>query len=207
MPISVSKGHTKQGSTQAQANRVAAGGGVMVSPGRMVNLSNTPPTLECRMRQYLDHAMRKAKFTHHVPLCENLLLEALMNARQYRAQPHHSYRGKKVTRLSFGAARPKDRDQEQIRMHLLGMIWYAWSRGTQQKPIINNRRVPDTPFVIFVKAVWLWYGFGNVIKYLERYQSYRKATFAGKTFSQWRAPKQSNGKLALNPIGVTNNAL
>ena len=174
--------------------------GVMVSPGRCVNLSNAPPTLECRIRQHLDRAMRQAKFTHYASLCENVLFETLMNARQYRAQPHHSYQGKKVTRLSFGTARSNDRDQEQIRMHLLGMIWYVWSRGTRQKPIVNNRRDPDTPFVIFVKEVWLWYGFGNVIKYLERYQSYRKATFAEKSYQQWRWPKAVDGKLSLHPI-------
>ena len=174
--------------------------GVMVSPGRCVNLSNAPPTLECRIRQHLDRAMRQAKFTHYASLCENVLFETLMNARQYRAQPHHSYQGKKVTRASFGAARSHDRDQEQIRMHLLGIIWYAWMRGTQTKPVINNRRDPDTPFVIFAKEVGWWFGLGNVVKNLERYQSYRKATFAGKSFSQWRVPEQSNSKLALNPI-------
>jgi len=113
--------------------------GVMVSPGRCVNLSNAPPTLECRIRQHLDRAMRQAKFTHYASLCENVLFETLMNARQYRAQPHHSYQGKKVTRLSFGTARSNDRDQEQIRMHLLGMIWYVWSRGTRQKSSPGTR--------------------------------------------------------------------
>ena len=174
--------------------------GVMVSPGRCVNLSNSPPTLEQRMLQHLDQAIRKAQFTHHALLCENLLLEALLHAHHYRKHPHHSYHGKKVTRASFGTARPHDRDQEQIRMYLLGIIWYAWMRGTQTKPVINNRRDPDTPFVIFAKEVGWWFGLGNVVKNLERYQSYRKATFASKSFSQWRVPKQSNSKLALNPI-------
>jgi hypothetical protein len=174
--------------------------GVMVSPSRYVNLSGAPPTLEQRMRNDLDRAMRKAKFTHHALLCENLLVEALLNARQYRSQPHHSYHGKKVTRNSFGTLRPRDRAQELIRLYLIGIIWRVWMRGTLHKPIVNNRRDPDTPFVLFVKDVTAWYGLGNVIKNLERYQSYRRASLAGNSFAKWRQSKSSklnNSKLKL----------
>jgi hypothetical protein len=181
--------------SQIQGGSTAAPSqGVMVSPSRYVNLSSTPPTLEQRMRNDLDRAMRKAKFTHHTLLCENLLLEALFNARQYRSQPHHSYHGKKVTRISFGTLRPRDRDQEQIRLYLMGVIWRVWMLGTLHKPVVNNRRDADTPFVLFVKEVTAWYGLGNVIKNLERYQSYRRASLAGDSFSKWRQSKDSKSK-------------
>jgi hypothetical protein len=150
--------------------------GVMVSPGRMVNLSGAPLTLEQKMRKSIDQAMRAAKFTQHNLRCENLILEALMQARQYRSRPHHSYQGKKVTRLSFGTSRPNNRNQELIRIYLLGMLWYCWVLGTNKKPKVNNRHNPDTPFVVFVKTLGAWFGLGNIVKNLERYQSYRKRT-------------------------------
>jgi hypothetical protein len=41
-------------------------------------------------------------------------------------------------------------------------------------PVVNNRRNPDTQFVTFVKSLGVWFGLGNVVKNLERYQAYRK---------------------------------
>ena len=151
--------------------------GVMVSPGRFVNLSCVSLTLEQKIRASIDVAMRHAKFTRQCLRCENLILEALMEARQYRSTPHISYRGKKVTRQSFGTTRPNNRDQKKIRLYLLGMLWYCWVLGTETKPKINNRGNPDTPFVTFVKTLSVWFGLGNVVKNLEHYQAYRKFTF------------------------------
>lgn len=148
--------------------------GVMVSPGRFVNLSGAPPSVEQMIRAGIDNAMRKARFTRHAMRCEEILVEALRDAWGYRLQPHHSYRGKKVTRLSFGGARPNDRDQEMIRMYLLARLWYCWMLGVGKKPTVNNRPNPDTPFVLFVKDVSPCFGLGNVVKNLERYQAYRK---------------------------------
>jgi hypothetical protein len=159
--------------------------GVMVSPGRYVNLSGAPPTLEQCLRQHFDRAMRVAKFTRDVLLCENLLLEATLSARQYQDHPHHSYRGKKVTRISFGTSRPKGRNQEQIRLYWMSVIWRVWMRGTRTMPVINNRKNPDTPFVIFAKTVSAWFGMGNLVKNLERYQSYRRSSLAGNSYLAW----------------------
>ena len=41
-------------------------------------------------------------------------------------------------------------------------------------------------FVVFVKTLAPWFGLGNVVKNLERYQSYRKATMAGGDYRSWR---------------------
>lgn len=148
--------------------------GIMVSPGRYINLSSSPLSIEQKMRHSIDGAMRRAHFTQNCLLCEELLLEALRDAWHYRLVPHHSYRGKKVTRESFGTSRPKDRDQEPIRMYLLARIWYCWMLGIGIKPKVNNRRNPDTTFVIFVKTLAPWFGMGNIVKNLECYQAYRK---------------------------------
>ena len=134
--------------------------------------------IEQQVRQSIDSAIRSAGFTHDCLRCENLLLEALKNAWRYRLEPHQSYRGRKVTRRSFGTRRPNDRNQEAIRMYLLSQIRYCWMLGTRSNPTVNNRNYPDTPFVEFVKAIVPWFGLGNVIKNLERYQAYRKHNLA-----------------------------
>ena len=151
--------------------------GVMVSPGRYVNLSGGPFTLEQKMRASIHSAMRTAKFTQHCLHCEDLILQALSEARQYRITPHYSYRGKKVTRHSFGITRPNNRSQEPIRLYFIATLWYCWMLGTNTKTVVNNRRNPDSPFVTFVKTIGAWYGLGNVVKNLECYQAYRKRTF------------------------------
>jgi len=148
--------------------------GVMVSPGRYVNLERGSLTLEQKMRASIDGAMRGAKFTHDCLRCENILVETILLARQYRLTPHYSYRGKKVTRQSFGTKRPNNRNQELIRFYLLSKLWHCYLLGTRSVPVVNNRRNPDTQFVTFVKSLGVWFGLGNVVKNLERYQAYRK---------------------------------
>jgi hypothetical protein len=118
--------------------------GVMVSPGRYVNLGGGPRTLEQKIRASIDGAMRCATFTQNCLRCENILVEAILLARQYRLTPHYSYRGKKVTRQSFGTKRPNNRNQELIRFYLLSKLWYCYFLGTGSKPEVNNRRNPDT---------------------------------------------------------------
>lgn len=152
----------------------------MVSPGRYVNLIKGPLTLEQNIRATIQPAMRKARFKYRTARCEDMILEAILTARHYRENPHYSHAGKKVTRLSFGTGRPNDRNQEGIRFYLLGMLWYAWVIGTSEKPVVNNRRNPDLPFVAFVKSIAPWFGLGNVIKNLERFQSFRRLTLQGE---------------------------
>ena len=166
---------------QTQTQTVAAlstqgPSGVMVSPGRYVDLSGKPLTQEQRIRASIQRAMRQAHFKYQSAHCENLIYECIQTARHYRAHPHVSFNGKKLTRLSFGTRRPNNRNQEGIRFYFIGRLWYAWCMGTGKKPEVNNRRNPDLPFVQFVKSIGPWFGLGNVIKNLERYQSYRRAT-------------------------------
>lgn len=151
--------------------------GVMVSPGRYVNLSNAPITLTQRIEQRVDMAMRRHGFIQNSLQCKDMVVDAILTARHYRANPHHSYHGVKVTRNSFGTARPNNRSQESLRMYLLAALWRAWMLGTNSKPKVNNRDYPDTRFVKFVTDVAVSLGMGNVIKNLERFQSYRSATF------------------------------
>jgi hypothetical protein len=161
--------------------------GVMVSAGRYVNLSSQAQaqTLEQKMRKSIERAMRVARFKRHSARCEQLIIDALLDVRDYRVHPHHSYLGKKVTRHSFGTARPKNRNQELIRFRLLAVLWYCWMLGTDTEPRVNDRRNPDRPFVIFVKSIGVWFGLGNAVKNLERYQSYRKGVMNGKNYEQW----------------------
>ncbi len=153
---------------------------VMVSPGRYVNLAREPLTLEQRIRVSVQKTMRKARFKYRTARCEDMILEAILTARHYRDNPHFSHAGKKVTRSTYGTERPNDRKQEGIRFYLLGMLWYAWVIGNSEKPVINNRRNPDLPFVVFVKSIAPWFGLGNVIKNLECFQSFRKLTLQGE---------------------------
>lgn len=165
----------------------AQSNGVMVSPGKYIDLSCSAPSLEQTIRSSIDQAMRVAGFKNNSARCEQLILDVVMDVRNYRAHPHHSYLGKKVTRHSFGTARPKNRNQELLRLRILSVLWYCWMLGTDTKPCVNSRRNPDTRFVIFVKAIGMWFGLGNVVKNLERYQSYRKATLSGQSYTQWTA--------------------
>ena len=117
--------------------------GVMVSPGRFVNLSCVSLTLEQKIRASIDVAMRHAKFTRQCLRCENLILEALMEARQYRSTPHISYRGKKVTRQSFGTTRTIETRKKfaSICSGCFGIVGF-WVQKPNQKLIIEATLIP-----------------------------------------------------------------
>jgi hypothetical protein len=175
-------------SVRSLAKPVVRHVGIMVGPGRYVNLANpTMLTYEQRVRGQIDRAMRAAKFTHHALRCEDRIYEAIQMARKYLVKPHHSYLGKKVTRQSFGTTRPNNRTQEAMRMLFIASLWAAWAWGKQALPKVNNRRNPDTDFVAFVKFLSPLICMGNVVKNLERYQSYRRATMRGLSYSAWQA--------------------
>ena len=172
--------------TKRTPHKTTQSHGVMVAPGRYINLTPRSGSLSQRIMQSIQSAMLLARFPSGSLGDQRLLLGAILKAKDYRAHPHHSYQGKKVTRLSFGTGRSNKRDQEQIRQYLMGMMWYVWTKGTGTCPTVNARGNPDTPFVIFVKSLAPWFRMGNVIKNLERYQSYRKATMAGYDYRMWK---------------------
>jgi hypothetical protein len=174
--------------------------GVMVSPGRYIDLSGSPLTLEQRMRASIQRAMRQGHFKYRSVRCEDMILECILTARHYREHPHVSFNGKKLTRLTFGTRRPNNRNQEGIRFYFLGMLWYVWFMGTGQKPVVNNRHNPDLPFVQFVKTIAPWFGLGNVIKNLERFQSYRSATLANVDKAPNNTAKKATSKAANKDI-------
>jgi hypothetical protein len=173
---------------------------VEVSRGRYVNLSGEPPTPEELLKEKIRKIIFACKFQHHALDVELRIAEAVTNCKEYRDKPYSSYKGKKVTRQSFGTSRPEGRkDQELIRFHLISVLWASWLQGMQEDPVVNNKGNPRTPFVNFVDQVFQLIGIGKVEDHLEDYESYRQATFSGQTYAKWKNERERAQSFRENP--------
>ena len=164
---------------------------IQVSKGRFVNLSGDPPTPQEILQNDVRVVIVKARLKYAALNIEIGITQSLISCQEFRDSPYHSYRGKKVTRISFGTTRPQGRvDEELMRLYLMGTIWAAWFKGTHNTPIVNNKGNLRTPFVDFAAAVMGLIGIGKVEEYLEQYQSYRQAIFDGRTYQDWKAERE-----------------
>ena len=160
---------------------------IEVSKGRFVNLSGEPPTPQELLQNDVRKLIVKAKLKYAALSIEIGITQSLISCQEFREHPYHSYRGKKVTRNSFGTDRPYGRvDEERMRFHLIGTIWVAWLKGMRKNPVVNNKGDARTPFVDFAAAVMGLIEIGKVEDYLEQYQSYRQATLDGRTYQDWK---------------------
>jgi hypothetical protein len=118
--------------------------GVMVSPERLVNLSSASLTFEQKIRASINVAMRHAQFTRQCLRCENLILEAFMEARQYRSTPHLSYRVKKshVNLLALEDQKIETRKKfASICSGCFGIVGF-WVQKPNQKLITEATLIP-----------------------------------------------------------------
>jgi len=160
---------------------------IEVSKGRFVNLSGEPPSPQEVLQNDVRKLIVKAKLKYAALSIEIGITQSLISCQEFREHPYHSYRGKKVTRNSFGTDRPYGRvDEERMRFHLIGTIWVAWLKGMRKKPVVNNKGDVRTPFVVFAAAVMGLIEIGKVEDYLEQYQSYRQAILDGRMYQDWR---------------------
>lgn len=131
------------------------------------------PINPCRIG--VQRAIADSKFRQNSKKAEDILVRAIDDALYYRANPHASYKGKKVTRSSFGTKRSKGRkDETLIRAIVISALFQAWLLGFGNSPRINNKGYPASPFVIFAESILRLARIGKVEDHLEQYRSYRK---------------------------------
>ena len=127
------------------------------------------------LRQSVQAAIKSAKFQQNSQKAEDILVRAIEDTLDYRANPHASYKGKKVTRISFGTERPAGRkDETLIRAIVISALFRAWLLGLGKSPRINNKGYRPSSFVVFAESILRIAGIGKVVDHLEQYRSYRK---------------------------------
>jgi hypothetical protein len=163
---------------------------IQVSPGRYVNLSGAPLPPNVLLRQKIRMILFAYKFTHNVSNFQERIAQAIEECEQFRAQPYHRYPGYQTARNRFGPKKPKGRKSEELlRLYLTGVLWETWFRGTHDQPVVNNKGYAHKPFVKFVTSIFALSRMGKVQQHLEDYQSYRQATFEGKSYATWVAQR------------------
>lgn len=130
--------------------------------------------------QHLDQVITNARFPRDGERIRQILHQAFKNIESNLNRPYELHGGSRATRDNFGAPLPHgQRDETLLRHHLIAELFRVWEIGHDEKPIINNKNNPVRPFVVFTEQIFLLLGIGldNIYKYLEEFQSYRKAQF------------------------------
>ena len=167
------------------------GRGVEVSKGRYIDISGDPPTHEQALQEKIRKLLEKARFKRATLRSSIRITQAILNCEEHRAAPYNSYKGKKVTRISFGGVRKEGRnDEELLRFQFISAIWSSWNEGTEIKPTINNKGDEQTPFVQFAVPFFKLAQIGKVLTHLEDYQSYRHAILEkNQPYEKWKAER------------------
>jgi len=167
------------------------GRGVEVSKGRYIDISGDPPTHEQALQEKIRKLLEKARFKRATLRSSIRITQAILNCEEHRAAPYNSYKGKKVTRISFGGVRKEGRnDEELLRFQFISAIWSSWNEGTEIKPTINNKGDEQTPFVQFAVPFFKLAHIGKVLTHLEDYESYRQALLKkNQTYEEWKAER------------------
>ena len=145
----------------------------------------------CITKTQLSEAIHRARF----PLERRgqvfaLIWQGLELFREYRTKRYYSYRPATKagsTSEHFLPAtklikRPKSQhialkgryDQTGARTLLISALCRAWQYGFDKPPTLNNKRDPDSAFVIFATNVLGLEGIGKIHEHLEEYWSIRK---------------------------------
>lgn len=105
---------------------------------------------------------------------EDILYQSIVQYRLYRRRKRlnislpQAATSINVTPLKRG---PKNFYEE--RMYLIAQIHLAWVVGFGEYPSINNKKYPDTPFVVFAESILLRQRVARIRNNLEEFRSYR----------------------------------
>jgi len=136
------------------------------------------------LRRQLHAKIAKAKFPFDQrKTVEDILVQAVCHFRIYRNRLRKNLvplPGKFQLRSQAQKRGPKDK--KEVRMYLLPKIHYAWVRGFEAYPKINNKDYPDSPFVIFAETILLSEGVARIHTNLEEFRSYRKKQLEASGF-------------------------
>lgn len=145
----------------------------------------------CITEKQLNEAIHSAKFPlERRAQVFDLVWRGLELFREYKIKKYYSYRSpnkadspsEHFLPVTRPIKRPKPQhlaskgryDQTGARTILISALCRAWQYGFDRPPTLNNKRDPDSAFVIFATNVLGREGIGKIHEHLEEYWSIRK---------------------------------
>jgi hypothetical protein len=126
----------------------------------------------------LDKVITSANFPNNVTRIRGIARQAFENLEENIANPYDLHGETVVSKYTFGAPLPKgQRDETLLRHHLIAELYRIWLLGHNEVPVINNKKSPVRPFVVFVEEIFYLLDIGKVHQHLESFQTYRKKQF------------------------------
>jgi hypothetical protein len=126
----------------------------------------------------LDKVITAANFPNNVARIRDIARRAFQNLEENLASPYDLHGETVVSKDNFGAPLPKgQRDETLLRHHLIAELYRIWELGHNEVPVINNKKSPVRPFVVFVEQIFYLLDIGKVDQHLESFQIFRKKQF------------------------------
>jgi hypothetical protein len=117
---------------------------------------------------------------------KDILLRAILIARDYGARPYYFYSRKPKSRRAMGIGKPVGRKQDQLRrFYIFSAAQRAWSLLTPKKPTLPYRYDPPTLFLQYLEGLLMPEGFRRFIDNWHEYKSFYRACSKGLDYNQW----------------------
>lgn len=117
---------------------------------------------------------------------KDILLRAILIARDYGARPYYCYSRKPKNRRAMGVGKPVGRKNDQLRrFYIFSAAQRAWTLLTPKKPTLPRRGDRPTLFLQYLEGLLLSEGFRRFIDNWQEYKSFYRACSLGLDYQQW----------------------
>ena len=124
---------------------------------------------------------------------KDILVRAILIARDYGARPYFCYSRKPKNRRAMGIGKPVGRKKDQLRrFYIFSAAQRAWSLLTPKKPTLPRRYDPPTAFLLYLEGLLVPEGFRRFIDNWQEYRSFYRACAKGMDYDQWLKSRQKH---------------
>lgn len=139
-----------------------------------------------KIKRNIEQVFRACGLKRNQAQAQDILVRAILIARDYRARPYHCYSRKPKTRRAMGVGKPVGRKKDQLRrFYIFSAAQRAWSLLTSKKATLPRRYDPPTIFLQYLEDILTAEGFRRFIDNWQEYKSFYKACSKGMDYDMW----------------------
>ena len=139
-----------------------------------------------KIKRNIELVFKTYGLKHNQDQAKDILLRAILIARDYGARPYYCYSRKPKSRRAMGIGKPVGRKQDQLRrFYIFSAAQRAWSLLTPKKPTLPYRYDPPTLFLQYLEGLLMPEGFRRFIDNWHEYKSFYRACSKGLDYNQW----------------------
>jgi hypothetical protein len=139
-----------------------------------------------KIKRNIELVFKTYGLKHNQDQARDILVRAILIARDYGARPYYCYSRKPKNRRAMGVGKPIGRKQDQLRrFYIFSAAQRAWSILTPKKPTMPRRYDPPTVFLQYLEGLLMPEGFRRFIDNWQEYKSFYRACSKGLDYNLW----------------------